>query len=297
MSDDKVDSVQPQNPGNELYDEPKPTPFLKWAGGKSQLLAQFETLFPERRFAHYFEPFVGSGAVFFALYNQGRISQAALSDRNPELINCYSTVREQPEALIEILGQHHTNHNRDYYYQIRALDRQDDVTLAPVERAARMIYLNRTCYNGLWRVNRKGQFNVPMGSYKNPRILNAPNLRAVSRALQGVSIIVMDFRRVVDAAQPGDFVYFDPPYVPLNATSNFTSYTAGNFSLDDQRDLADTFAALDRRGVSVMLSNSDTPLVRELYAAYQIREVKAARLINSKANGRGEISELVITNY
>jgi DNA adenine methylase len=160
-----------------------------------------------------------------------------------------------------------------------------------------MIYLNRTCYNGLWRVNRKGQFNVPMGSYVNPRILDADKLRSVSQALKNVRIYREDFRLVLERVQTGDFVYLDPPYVPLNGTSSFTSYTAGDFGLEDQKELAEVFAALDQKGCLLMLSNSDTPLVRELYAPYRLETVKATRVINSRTDGRGEINELVVLNY
>jgi DNA adenine methylase len=274
-----------------------PTPFLKWAGGKTQLLPQFEEYFPARGFAQYHEPFVGSGAVYFYLHNRGCIVKARLSDSNPELVNCWQVIRNDVEELIVLLQHHKKNHSHDYYYQIRALDRKVDSKLSPVDRAARMIYLNRTCYNGLWRVNSQGHFNVPMGSYKNPRILDADNLRAASAALQHAHIHAADFRQVVGEAMAGDFVYFDPPYVPLSATSNFTGYTTQEFGLDDHKALADTFAALDRQGCYVMLSNSDTPYVRDLYAGYHIQTVRATRRINSVADGRGEVDELVILNY
>ncbi len=271
-------------------------PFLKWAGGKSQLLVQFEQYFPAD-FEQYLEPFVGGGAVFFHLYNQGRITRATLSDSNSELVNCYRTIRDDVEELIQLLGEHQEKHSREHYYRTRSLDRQRKIQLSSVERAARMIYLNRTCYNGLWRVNRKGEFNVPMGRYKNPRIQDANNLRAVSHALRNVEIITEDFRQVLDRAQAGDFVYFDPPYVPLNETSSFTSYTAGDFGLQEQQQLAEVYKALSDKGCLVMLSNSDTPIVRELYAAFRIEIVKATRAINSKPDGRGEINELIILNY
>lgn len=273
------------------------SPVLKWAGGKTQLLQQFQALFPREGFDSYHEPFVGGGAVFFHLYSEQKITQAVLSDSNPELINCYQVIRDSVDELIDVLKQHKLNHSKDYFYKIRSLDRDADVALNPVERAARMIYLNRTCYNGLWRVNSKGQVNVPIGSYKNPKILDEDKLLAVSTSLSNAGIYQEDFRQVVGRAVSGDFIYFDPPYVPLNTTSSFTSYTADDFGIEDQKDLADVFLQLHRKGCRVMLSNSDTPLVRELYAGFRIESVKATRAINSKPNGRGEIDELVILNY
>lgn len=271
-------------------------PFLKWAGGKQQLLAQYEPYFPTN-FHRYFEPFVGGGAVFFHLWNTGRLpSTTYLFDNNEELINTYVVVRDRLDELIEILAVHKESHCREYYYEIRNLDRQD-IVLSDVERAARTIYLNRTCYNGLYRVNRKGQFNAPMGSYTNPRILDEDLLRAASIALQGVGIETRDFRSVVEFAQPGDFFYFDPPYDPVSKTASFTGYTAGNFHDQDQRDLADVFARLTAKGCLCMLSNSHTPFVLELYRHFRIEIVQANRAINSDANGRGSIEEVVVLNY
>lgn len=273
----------------------KATPILKWAGGKSRLLKQYAPLLPDE-FGTYYEPFAGGAALFFYLQNRGRLTKAKLGDSNAELVNCYRVVRDDVEALITLLAEHKQLHSKEHYYAIRALDRQTEQPLTPIERAARVIYLNKTCFNGLWRVNSKGQFNVPVGSYKNPPILDADNLRAASEALKEADLMHGDFRAQVGEAQPGDFVYFDPPYVPLNATANFTSYTADDFTLEDQRDLADLFATLDKRGCHVMLSNSDTPLVRELYTGFCIETVQANRAINSKASKRGPISELVVTN-
>lgn len=275
----------------------KPTPFLKWAGGKAQLLDQFDPLFPGEKFNAYHEPFLGGGAVFFHIYNRGMINEALLSDSNEELINTYEVIRDDPASLGALLSVHKEKHSKDYYYFIRDLDRKPEVALTNIERAARMIYLNKTCFNGLWRVNNRGQFNVPMGKYANPSILDEENIYAVSTALSNVVFSVGDYKNVVQKAKQKDFIYFDPPYVPLTTTSSFTQYTAENFSLRDQEELADTFNQLDMNGCYVMLSNSDSPIVRELYAPYRIEIVRATRAINSNANGRGAVNELVILNY
>ncbi len=271
-------------------------PFLKWAGGKQQLLPQYAPYFPKIT-QRYFEPFLGGGAVFFFLWNTGRITgHATLFDNNLELVNTYQMVRDHMDELIVALVNHKQRHNRAYYYEIRSLDRQD-AGLSNIERAARTIYLNKTCYNGLYRVNRKGQFNVPMGSYKNPAILDADNLRKASCALQNVQIEVRDFRTAVTLGEPGDFFYFDPPYDPLSKTASFTGYTAGNFSDEDQRDLAEVFEILSGKGCLCMLSNSYTPLILQLYQKFRIEIVLANRAINSDANGRGNIKEVVVMNY
>ena len=271
-------------------------PFLKWVGGKQQLLAQYEAYFPAE-FNRYIEPFVGGGAVFFHLWNSNRLPQhVCLFDNNEELINAYRVVRDQVDALIGLLAEHKKKHSKDYYYRVRRLDREN-VDLTDVERAARTIYLNKTCYNGLYRVNSKGQFNVPMGSYKNPRILYEEVLAAASVALQNVSLEVGDFRQLLTAAQKGDFIYFDPPYDPLSKTASFTSYTAGNFGDQDQRDLADVFTTLTEKGCFCMLSNSYTEFIRELYKSFKIEVVYAKRAVNSDANGRGNIKESLIINF
>jgi DNA adenine methylase len=271
-------------------------PFVKWAGGKQQLLDQYEAFFPKRP-RRYIEPFVGGGAVFFHLWNTDRLSEEAfLFDNNKELINTYRIVRDQLDELLQILAIHKTRHCKEYYYEIRSLDREN-VQLNEVERAARTIYLNKTCYNGLYRVNSKGQFNVPMGSYKNPKIRDEDTLRVASAALQGVCIEVRDFRTIVDLARAEDFFYFDPPYDPVSKTANFTSYTAGSFGDKDQRDLADVFARLSEMSCRCMLSNSYTPFVLELYEEFAIETVQANRPISSDPNGRGGIQEVVVLNY
>jgi DNA adenine methylase len=271
-------------------------PFLKWAGGKQRLLKQYEAYFPPH-FKRYFEPFVGGGAVFFHLSNSGRRPEAVLLfDNNPELINVYQVVRDSVDELLDQLAVHQQRHDRDYYYHIRDLDRSS-IALDEVEKAARTIYLNRTCYNGLYRVNGRGRFNVPMGSYKNPRIVLEDVLRAAGSALQGVCLEVMHFESAVDLGRPGDFFYFDPPYDPVSKSANFTSYTAAAFGDDDQRKLARVFAQLAEQGCYCLLSNSHTPFILELYRDFRIETVQARRAINADGNGRGRVTELVVLNY
>jgi DNA adenine methylase len=266
-------------------------PVLKWAGGKGRLLPELIVRLPEP-FDTYHEPFIGGGALFYALTNRAKIGRAYLSDANPALIDVYVALRDCVDEVVSALRKH--VYNREYYYGTRAL-RPADLSLP--ERAARVIYLNKTCYNGLYRENRRGEFNVPFGRYVNPTICDEPNLRAVSRVLQGVEIGQRHFSTILDYAQPDDFVYFDPPYHPLSPTANFTAYDRHGFGPDDQRQLRDVFAALGERRVRAMLSNSDTPLIRELYADFHIEQVFAARAVNSKANGRGKVAEVIVRNY
>jgi DNA adenine methylase len=245
--------------------------------------------FPARdQIRRYFEPFLGGAAVFFHLGHP----HSFLSDSNRDLVELYQVVQQDVEGLIELLRIH--RNDRDYYYQIRS---QDPAALAPSQRAARLIYLNKTCFNGLYRVNSRGQFNVPFGRHKNPAICDADGLRAASAALQYAELSVRDFESVLDGAQAGDFIYFDPPYQPINKTSSFTSYTAGKFGEEEQRRLAAVYSQLAERGCFVMLSNSDTPLIRGLYGKFHIHEIQASRAINSKPEGRGKITELLILNY
>lgn len=270
---------------------PKARPVLKWAGGKRQLLPELMKRVPTN-FGSYHEPFVGGGALYFELSAQNRISTAFLSDINSSLIDVYKALQEHVDEVIEELKQH--RHDKEYYYQIRAL-KSDDLTLP--QRAARVIYLNRTCYNGLYRENRSGQFNVPFGRHKNPLICDETNLRAVSRVLQSVNIARRPFSTVVDIAQPGDFVYFDPPYHPVSTTANFTSYDRDNFGEQEQIQLRDIFVKLKEKGVKAMLSNSDTPFTLELYAAHIVSRVYVPRLVNSKAESRGKVAEILVCNY
>ncbi len=267
----------------------KAKPFIKWAGGKWQLLPLFAPYFPPfEKINTYFEPFLGGGAVFFHLQHPNSF----LSDSNADLVEVYQIVQDDVENLIEALTVH--QNDKAYYYKIRA---QDTATLTPIERAARFIFLNKTCYNGLYRVNSKGQFNVPFGNYRNPKICDVEGLRAASLALQYANITTADFENVVSQAGYSDFVYFDPPYQPISQTSSFTSYTTEKFDDKEQERLAQVYRDLDKRGCYVMLSNSNAPLIRDLYAGFRINEVQANRAINCKADGRGKITELLITNY
>lgn len=267
-------------------------PFIKWAGGKSQLLDQFQPLFPPH-FSRFLEPFLGSGAVFFRLHPE----TAFLSDINPELYNAYLCVRDSLEETIAVLSHHKRHHSTEYYYKVRA---SRTPTLTPPQRAARFIYLNKTCFNGLYRVNSQGLFNVPVGRYENPPILDQENLRAVSRVLQETQLFNLPFdvfcRRF---AKPGDFVYFDPPYQPLSKTANFTGYTKDCFSLADQSRLRDLFIELDQRGCLLMLSNSYCPEILGLYKRYAAttHTVLAKRAISCMGAQRGAIKELVVLNY
>ncbi len=267
----------------------RPRPFVKWAGGKRQILKELISRVPGN-FKTYYEPFVGGGALLFELSPP----KAVISDLNYELINAYTVVRDRVEELIEDLKSH--RNERDYYYRIRSVNPEE---LDPVKRASRFIYLNRTCYNGLYRVNRRGEFNVPFGSYKNPRICDEDNLRAVSEYLRSndVKILGGDYREVLRSAEEGDFVYLDPPYAPVSRTAGFTDYVAGGFGEEDQIMLREEVRRLTSRGVRVLLSNSDTEFVRELYRGFVVESVSALRAINCRGDSRSDHRELIIRNY
>ncbi len=274
---------------------PEPRPFLKWAGGKAQLLpALLQKVGGLPEFNGYHEPFLGGGALFFALSRKGVLEarRVYLSDSNASLIEAYEVVRDELERLIERLEVHRDRHDEAHYYRVRA-----EVPGDPVARAARMIYLNKTCFNGLYRVNSKGLFNVPMGRYVRPSILDRSNLEAVSRALRGVELLAASFETTLDRAREGDFVYFDPPYHPLSETSSFTSYDRNGFGPADQERLADVVAGLSRRGVHVLLSNSATGFIESLYARFKLESVTAARTINSRGSSRGAVREVLVRNF
>ncbi len=267
-------------------------PFLKWAGGKSQLLPEIQKRLPSK-YERYFEPFVGGGAVFFSLQPQ----KAILVDINSELINTYRTIRDNVDELIIDLKRH--IYDKDYYYSIRNIDRDLEYkSWSNIQKASRFIYLNKTCYNALYRVNSRQQFNTPFGRYKNPTILDEKNLRACSKILQNnVELITGNFGIIESMITSKDFVYFDPPYVPLTQTANFTSYSQKGFDETMQRELCSLCHRLNNRGVRFMLSNSSASLVLELYQPFNLEFVQASRSINSKGNRRGKVSEALVTNY
>ena len=279
--------------------EDNPKPFVKWVGGKRQLLQQFRDmdLYPPDKFdpitATYFEPFIGGGAMFFDLLPK----KAVLSDMNPELVVTYNVIKNDVEALIVKLKEHQKKNNKEYYLKIRALDVKK---LSDVNIAARFIYLNRTCFNGLYRVNSSGGFNVPFGDQKNPLICDEVNLKKAHKAMKLTKILHQDYKKVLDKAKKGDFIYFDPPYYPVNKTS-FISYTKDGFLEKQQEELKDTFLKLHKRGCYVMLSNSDTPFINDLYSGLdkkiKIHNVFAGRSINSNGAKRGKINEVVVINY
>ena len=272
-----------------MNDEPKP--FVKWAGGKRQLLNDLISNLPDD-FNNYHEFFLGGGALYFKLWSMGLIKKAYLNDANLELMNAYKVVQKRVDELIEELKNSKYKNDLSSYYQIRSLEPADDV-----EEAARFIYLNKTAYNGLYRVNRAGKFNVPFGRYRNPKILDEDNLILVSEALKPATLLSGDFSGVVRYARRDDFAYFDPPYYPLSPTANFTSYTSDNFSPQDQERLKQTVDELTGMGVKVMVSNSYTDFITNLYNNYRQIEVFAKRAISCKAETRGDVSELVLLNW
>jgi DNA adenine methylase len=261
-----------------------PRPFLKWVGGKGQLLSQLWPHLPER-FERYHEPFLGGGALFFAL----RPRRAFLSDVNRELVDCYTAVRDEIDDVIAALRTH--RYEQEHYYEVRA---QNPFLLSSAERAARTIFLNRTGFNGLYRVNRSGQFNVPFGRYTNPLICDETNLRACSVALQGAELKVQDFTLAGDSMLPGDLAYFDPPYVPVSATANFTGYSADGFNSNDQARLARLFGRLVERNVHALLSNADVPALRELYRSFPAATLLASRAVNCDTSKRGKVNEVLV---
>lgn len=263
-------------------------PFVKWVGGKRSLLNAIKPLLPPK-FGEYYEPFVGGGALFFTVAD--RAQHAYLSDRNFELVLTYQAIKQDPDKLIERLKTYAASHGEEAYYKVRAEEYTD-----PIEVAARFLYLNKTCYNGLYRVNKSGKFNVPIGNYKNPNIIQEDNIRACHNLLEKATILYRDYKTIQPKA--GDFVYFDPPYHPTDDLS-FKEYTKENFSEQDQHDLRDFALKLTKAGVYVMLSNSKTKFIEDLYKnkAFTQHAVQAPRFVNCKPNARGMVDELLITNY
>ena len=275
---------------------PLAQPFLKWAGGKRQLLQDIRRFIP-RNYTQYYEPFVGAGAVLLSL----QPSKSVINDTNSELVNCYKVIKDKPEELLENCEQHKIKDSKEYFYMLRSQDRVPTFKeLSPVERAARILYLNKTCFNGLFRVNSQGQFNVPYGNYANPVVADPAVIRAVSSFLNQRKVVIRegDFADSVSKAKGGAFIYFDPPYHPISDTSSFTGYSVNGFGEREQKRLKEVCDKLSNRGCSVLVSNSNASLIRELYSdsRYEIVEVRASRSINSVGSKRGKIGELLIHN-
>lgn len=267
--------------------------FIKWAGGKRRLIKSLESLFP-KKIDRYFEPFLGGGSVFFYIKQKYNPRYIMISDNSPELINTFKIVKTKPKELMAELSEHKKRHSKKYYYRIRATDPK---ILSKVERAARFIYLNKTCFNGLYRVNSEGQFNVPIGRYKNPEIFNEEKILLASSLLRRVKIKKQDFEKTENFVKKEDFIYFDPCYNPKIRTTIFNNYTKEGFLEKEQKRLSELFKRLDKRGCKLMLSNSNTALVKKLYKGYRIKIVKCGRSISCKGDERKKINELVIMNY
>lgn len=282
-----------------------PRPFLKWVGGKGSLLPELmERVELAGDFGRYHEPFLGGGALFIHLYREGRLKrQAWLSDVNPRLMETYAAVRDTVVNVVDQLNsmkvwRYNALDKSKEYYRIRAYGEHRSYMKHPWNRAARFIYLNKTCYNGLYRENAKGEFNAPIGTYKNPTICDEENLLAASVALKKkAKLFCGHFSDVLDRAQPGDLVYLDPPYVPISQTASFTCYHAGGFGLGQHQILAYVFRRLDEKLVKVLLSNSDTELVRDLYRGFVVDEVSGNRSVSCKGDGRGKVRDLLIRNF
>ncbi len=269
-------------------------PVLKWVGGKRQLVHTIAKCIPER-ISTYYEPFLGGGAVLFHVQPK----KAVVNDLNEDLVNVYQAIKDDVEGLIDDLRLH--RNEREYYYKIRAVDRNKKAfgELTDLQKASRIIYLNKTCYNGLFRVNSQGEFNSPFGKYKNPNIVNEGTLRAVSKYLNAAEITLrnQDFADAIKGAKKGSFVYFDPPYDPISSSANFTGYNRGGFGRDEQTRLKVLCDGLNKKGIHFLLSNSATDFILDLYKDYTIEFVRAKRAINSKGDKRGEVNEVLVTNY
>ncbi|RZA00671.1 MAG: DNA adenine methylase [Sphingobacteriaceae bacterium] len=271
------------------------SPFLKWVGGKRQLISSIvELLPPNINNYNYVEPFIGGGAVLFHLQPKNAI----INDFNKELINVYSVIKNHLDELIIDLRTH--KNDSDYFYEIRSLDRGNKFeNLTNIQRASRIIFLNKTCFNGLYRVNNAGEFNAPFGRYKNPNIVNEPTLKAVSKYLNqnNIQLNSGDYNTVLEKVKPNSFIYLDPPYHPVSESSNFTGYVQGGWNQYDQVDLRKACDELDKKGIKFLLSNSATDFIKDQYANYNIKIVKANRNINSDGEKRGEVDEVLIRNY
>lgn len=269
-------------------------PVVKWVGGKRQLIDEITPLLP-KKIDSYCEPFLGGGAVLFSM----QPSKAIVNDLNGDLMIVYEVIRDDVEELIEALKKY--ENTAEYFYKIRDMDRDQEVyhSMSKVERASRLLYLNKTCFNGLFRVNSSGEFNSPFGHYKNPNIVNEPVLRAVNKYLikSDVALYNEDFERNLERVPNNGFVYLDPPYDPVSDTASFTGYNKGGFDRKEQERLKKCCDKLNKRGVKFMLSNSATEFIKDLYSDYDVRIVKAKRIINANVNGRGAVEEVLIRNY
>jgi DNA adenine methylase len=280
----------PARPRTAPAVQPSAAPVVKWVGGKTKLLPELLARMPST-IARYYEPFAGGAALFFRLAP----AHAVLNDDNLDLVTLYRALSTDPDSVSRRLQVHQRLHDSDHYYAMRARWNDPSVSWTALDRAAAFVYLNKTCFNGLWRVNRAGHFNVPMGRYDKPPICVPEALHAAGRTLARCELRRGDFRAAVADARRGDFVYFDPPYDPVTPTANFTGYTAGAFGPEEQRSLASLASELVARGCKVMLSNSDTDFIRSLYRDFRVDRVRCARAINSNASRRGEVNEVVIT--
>lgn len=314
-----ITAEKPIDLRNNYYtksDEKRAKPFLKWAGGKGQLLSEIEKYYPfdNRKITKYAEPFVGGGAVLFDILKKYKLESVYISDINAELINTYCTIRDNIEELICMLRYMqsqfvtmNTDDRKAYYLEKRECFNNLKINSnekSNLEKAALMIFLNKTCFNGLFRVNKKGLFNVPMGAYKNPMICDEENLRAVSEKLQNVTIVCADYRKSADFIDSNTFVYFDPPYRPITSTASFTAYTQNLFNDEEQIELANFVEIMHKKGAKIVVSNSDPKnsntdddFFDNIYSPYKIKRVEATRMINSNSDARGKIKELLISNF
>lgn len=276
-------------------------PFIKWVGGKSKLVPELIKIFP-KKFNNYYEPFVGGGALFYEVKQNNNISFCNINDINKKLITTYLQIQNNPNSLISFLKSIEIEYKKlplieqeKYFYSIRKKYNEED--LDSIAIAGYLIFLNKTCFNGMYRENSKGQYNIPFGDQKNPNICDEKNIMAVFDCLKNTKITNLSFEEAVKKCQKGDFIYFDPPYHPVNFTSKFTSYHKNCFGPREQEKLRDVFANLDQKGCFVMLSNSYTPFIEDLYCKFNINYLYASRSINSKGDKRGKIKEIVVTNY
>lgn len=289
-----MEKVRGQRGSGKMTENLLVSPMLKWVGGKRQLLSEIIPMI-DKKCSTYVEPFIGGGAVLFSMQPK----RAIINDYNSELINVYKTVRDNLSELIEELKVHETKNSPDYYYEIRALDRDVNFEkMSEIKKAARIIYLNKTCYNGLYRVNAAGHFNSPYGRYKNPNIVNETILKAISKYFNNNNITILngDYKQVLKGLPKDSFVYLDPPYMPISSSSSFTGYTEGGFGYESQMELKEECDKLAEQGIRFVQSNSDCEEIRELYKDYKIKTVKAKRNVNSVAKKRGEVNEVLIYN-